>query len=110
MRLSRPQKGAWRRSSTDAGTKVHLCISSWNFIASGIIFVASSTFQAMGNTLPALATSVLRIVLVVVPALIVSRWAGFELRWIWYLSVCSIVVQMTASLWLLRREFRLRLA
>lgn len=88
----------------------YLRISSWNFIASGIIFVASSTFQAMGNTLPALATSVLRIVLVVVPALIVSRWAGFELRWIWYLSVCSTVVQMTASLWLLRREFRLRLA
>ncbi len=88
----------------------YLRITSWNFIASGIIFVASSTFQAMGNTLPALATSFMRILLVAIPAVIVSRWAGFELRWIWYLSVGSIVVQMTASLLLLRREFRLRLA
>jgi Na+-driven multidrug efflux pump len=87
----------------------YLRISSWNFIASGIIFVASSTFQAMGNTLPALATSTLRILLVAIPAFIVSRWPGFELRWIWYLSVGSIVLQMTASLLLLRREFRLKL-
>jgi putative MATE family efflux protein len=88
----------------------YLRITSWNFIASGIIFVASSTFQAMGNTLPALATSTMRILLVAIPAFIVSRWPGFDLRWIWYLSVGSIVVQMTASLLLLRREFRLRLA
>ena len=88
----------------------YLRITSWNFIASGIIFVASSTFQAMGNTLPALATSSMRILLVAIPAFIVSRWPGFDLRWIWYLSVGSIVVQMTASLILLRREFRLRLA
>jgi len=87
----------------------YLRITSWNFIASGIIFVASSTFQAMGNTLPALATSSMRILLVAIPAFIVSRWPGFDLRWIWYLSVGSIVVQMTASLLLLRREFRLRL-
>ncbi len=87
----------------------YLRITSWNFIASGIIFVASSTFQAMGNTVPALVTSSMRILLVAIPALIVSRWAGFELRWIWYLSVGSIVVQMTASLLLLKREFRLRL-
>jgi putative MATE family efflux protein len=87
----------------------YLRITSWNFIASGIIFVASSTFQAMGNTLPALATSSMRILLVAIPAFIVSRWPGFDLRWIWYLSVGSTVVQMTASLILLRREFRLRL-
>jgi putative MATE family efflux protein len=87
----------------------YLRITSWNFIASGIIFVASSTFQAMGNTLPALATSTMRILLVAIPAFIVSRWPGFDLQWIWYLSVGSIVVQMMASLLLLRREFRLRL-
>ncbi|MBK5298739.1 MAG: MATE family efflux transporter, partial [Vicinamibacteria bacterium] len=73
----------------------YLRISSWNFIASGIIFVASSTFQALGNTLPALATSFMRILLVAIPAVIVSRWAGFELRWIWYLSVGATVFQMT---------------
>ena len=87
----------------------YLRITAWNFVASGIIFVASSTFQAMGNTVPALATSVMRIVLVAVPAFVVARWPGFDLRWIWYLSVTSIAVQMAASLLLLRREFRLRL-
>jgi putative MATE family efflux protein len=88
----------------------YLRISSWNFVASGLIFVASSTFQAMGNTLPALATSLMRLVLVAVPAFVVSRWAGFSLWWIWYLSVTATFIQMTASLLLLRREFRLRLA
>jgi len=87
----------------------YLRISSWNFMASGVIFVASSTFQAMGNTMPALLTSTLRILLVAIPAFVLSGWPGFALRWIWYLSVGSIVLQMTASLILLRREFRLRL-
>lgn len=88
----------------------YLRISSWNFLASGVIFVASSTFQALGNTMPALATSLLRLLLVAVPAVILARLPGFELRWIWYLSVASIVIQMTASLWLLKREFGLKLA
>ena len=87
----------------------YLRITCLAFIASGVIFVASSMFQAMGNTVPALATSIMRIVLVAVPAFIVSGWAGFELRWIWYLSVGATLAQMCASLWLLRREFRLRL-
>ena len=88
----------------------YLRITSWAFIASGVIFVASSTFQAMGNTLPALAASFMRIVIVAIPAFLLSRLPGFELRWIWYLSVGSTVLQMAGSLWLLRREFRLRLA
>jgi Na+-driven multidrug efflux pump len=87
----------------------YLRITSWAFIASGVIFVASSTFQAMGNTLPALAASFMRIVIVAIPAFLLSRLPGFELRWIWYLSVSSTVLQMAGSLWLLRREFRVRL-
>ena len=88
----------------------YLRISAWNFLASGVIFVASSTFQALGNTVPALATSLLRLLLVAVPAVVLARLPGFELHWIWYLSVGSIVVQMSASLWLLHREFALKLA
>jgi putative MATE family efflux protein len=88
----------------------YLRISAWNFLASGVIFVASSTFQALGNTIPALATSLLRLLLVAVPAVILARMPGFELHWIWYLSVASIVVQMSASLWLLKREFAMKLA
>ena len=62
-------------------------------------------FQAMGNTVPSLIASVVRILLVSIPVLILSRSADFELRWIWYLSVGSIIVQLVLSLYLLNREF-----
>jgi len=87
----------------------YLRIIAWSFVASGVVFVASSMFQAMGNTLPPLAASFGRIVLVAVPAMALSRTAGFELRWIWYLSAAMTVFQLVAVLWLLRREFRARL-
>lgn len=87
----------------------YLQISGWSFIASGVIFVASSMFQAMGNTIPPLITSFLRIGLVTVPVVILSRRPGFELRWIWYLSVASIWIHLAASYALLQREFRVRL-
>ena len=88
----------------------YLRIVTWNFVASGVIFVASSMFQALGNTLPPLATSFARIVLVGVPILILARRPDFELAWIWYLSVGTIWLHMMANLLLLRREFRRRLA
>lgn len=87
----------------------YLRIVSWNFIASGLIYVSSSMFQAMGNTVPALLASVVRIVIVAIPALALARVAGFQLTWIWYLSVGSVLVQLALSLGLLRREFARRL-
>jgi MATE family, multidrug efflux pump len=87
----------------------YLRIVAWTFVGSGVIFVASSMFQALGNTLPALAASFARMLLVAVPAIMLSRMPGFELRWIWYLSAATIVIQVTAVLWLLQREFRVRL-
>ena len=88
----------------------YLRIVAWTFVGSGIVFVSSSMFQAIGNTLPPLAASFARIVLVAVPAVAMSRMAGFELRWIWYLSAASVIFQVVTVLWLLQREFRLRLA
>lgn len=87
----------------------YLRIISWTFVGSGIVFVSSSMFQAIGNTLPPLAASFARIVLVAVPAVVMSRMAGFELRWIWYLSAVSVIFQVVTVLWLLQREFRVRL-
>ncbi len=87
----------------------YLRIISWNFIASGLVFVTSSMFQALGNTLPALMASVSRIVFIAIPALLLSRLPGFELRWIWYLSVLAILVQLGIIMLLLRRELRIRL-
>jgi putative MATE family efflux protein len=87
----------------------YLDIVSWTFVASGVIFVSSSMFQAMGNTMPALVASSIRIVVVAIPAVLLSRLPGFQLHWIWYLSVFAIVVQLAATLLLLRREFDRRL-
>ncbi len=87
----------------------YLRIVSWNFVASGLIFVASSMFQAMGNTVPSLVASGTRILLVAVPAILLSRTAGFQLRWIWYLSVGAVFIQLALSMLLLRREFGRRL-
>jgi putative MATE family efflux protein len=87
----------------------YLRIILWNYVPSGLIFVASSTFQAMGNTIPSLITSTTRIVLVAVPAVILSRHPGFQLNWIWYLSAGSVFVQLAVSMLLLRREFNRRL-
>jgi putative MATE family efflux protein len=87
----------------------YLRIVSWTFVASGVVFVSSSMFQAMGNTLPALVASFVRIVVVAIPAFLVSRLPGFQLNWIWYLSVVAITVQLAIALLLLRREFQRRL-
>ena len=87
----------------------YLKIISWNFVASGLVFVASSMFQAMGNTIPSLIASAVRVIVVMVPTILLSRLAGFELRWIWYLSLGAGVVQFLLTLALLEREFRRKL-
>ncbi len=92
----------------DVGAE-YLRIVSWNYIASGVIFVASSMFQAMGNTIPSLVASGVRMALITVAAVILARTPGFQLRWLWYLSVGSVLVQLALSMWLLRGEFAKRL-
>jgi Na+-driven multidrug efflux pump len=87
----------------------YLHIIAFNFVASGIVFVSSSMFQAMGNTIPSLITSAARIAIVAVPVLLLSQTPGFALRWIWYISAGAVVVQLAMNLWLLQREFRVRL-
>ena len=86
----------------------YLHIVAWSFVASGVVFVSSSMFQALGNTIPPLLSSFSRITLIAIPVLILARLPGFHLTWIWYLSVTGVALQMIANLLLLRREFRLR--
>ena len=45
----------------------------------------------------------------IIPAALLSRTAGFSLRWIWYVSAASVVLQMTLNLLFLRREYRRKL-
>jgi putative MATE family efflux protein len=87
----------------------YLRIVSWTYVASGVIFVTSSMFQAMGNTIPSLVTSGVRIALITIIALTLVRMPDFQLRWLWYASVGSVLVQLGLSLWLLRGEFERRL-
>jgi putative MATE family efflux protein len=87
----------------------YLRIISWNFVASGLVFVSSSVFQGIGNTLPALATSATRLLVFALPAYLLAQQPGFQMRHVWYLSVATVTLQMCANLWLLHREFARRL-
>src|SRR6516225_11391638 len=64
----------------------YLRIVSVNFVSAGVVFVTSSVFQGIGNTLPPLFSSMTRLILFAVPALLISRTPGFEIRHVWYLS------------------------
>ena len=88
----------------------YLRIVAWNYVASGVIFVASSMFQALGNTVPPLLASFARLVGTAIPIVLLARLPGFQLWWIWYIAVASVWVHMTANVLLLRKEFRRRLA
>jgi len=87
----------------------YLKIVAWNFVPSGIVFVSSSMFQAMGNTVPPLVSSFLRTSLLVIPAIVMSHAAGFALAWIWYLAVACTAFHALLNLLLLRREYRRKL-
>jgi putative MATE family efflux protein len=87
----------------------YLRITSWNFVPSAIVFTSSSIFQGIGNSVPPVIISALRLLLFAVPASLLSRTVGFELRQIWYVGVAAVIVQMSLNVWLLQREFRRRL-
>jgi len=82
---------------------------SWNFVASALIFSCSGMFQALGNTLPSLASSASRLLSFVLPALWLAQRPGFELMEVWHLSVASVALQAIVSLLLLRWVMRRRL-
>ncbi|MEO6009013.1 MAG: MATE family efflux transporter [Vicinamibacteraceae bacterium] len=82
----------------------YLRIVGWGFAASGIVFVTSSLFQALGRTLPPLLTSTVRNVVVLGPVVWLAGRPGFELTIIWYLSLAAVVVHATANWLLVRRQ------
>ena len=95
-------------NAIEAGVTV-LKVVSWNFFGLGIVFACSGMFQAMGNTLPALISSATRLLTFVLPALWLSRHAGFRLLDVWHLSVASVFLQAIVSLLLVRRQMGSRL-
>ena len=87
----------------------YLRIISWNFVAVGLVFACSGMFQALGNTIPSLLSSVTRLVTFAFPALWLSTRPGTELHDFWYVSVASVTIQAALSVILLRREMRSKL-
>jgi len=83
----------------------YLRITSWNFIATGLIFTCSGLFQALGNTWPSLLSSASRLITFVVPVVLLSRQPHFGLVQVWHLSVATVALQAVTSLTLLVREF-----
>lgn len=87
----------------------YLKIISLNFVAMGVVFTVSSVFQGIGNTFPPLISSMTRLVLFALPATLLSRLPGFQIKHVWYMSVASILFQAGVNLLLLRREFQRKL-
>ena len=87
----------------------YLRIIAWNYVATGLAFTASSLFQAIGNSWPSLISSGTRLVTYVVPVLWLGAHGNFELTHVWWLSVATVTLQAAVALFLLARQFRLRL-
>src|SRR5438477_616905 len=87
----------------------YLRIVAFNFVAAGIVFTSSSMFQGLGNTVPPLLSSASRLILFALPALWLSRTAGFDIKLVWYLSVGSQLLQACMNLLLMRRELQRKL-
>jgi len=88
----------------------YLQIVSWNFVAAGLAFTASSMFQAIGNSWPSLISSGTRLVTYVAPALWLGSHGNFELTHLWWMSVGGVTLQAIVALVLLAQQFRQRLA
>jgi Na+-driven multidrug efflux pump len=82
---------------------------SWNFIPAVVTMTCSSLFQSMGNSWPSLGASAVRIVTFMVPAIWMAHQPWFELRYIFMLSVATVLLHAAVSYGWLRAEMRKRL-
>jgi putative MATE family efflux protein len=86
-----------------------LRIISWTFIAQGVVFTCSGMFQGLGNTLPAMLSSAIRLAFFVPLAVWLAGQPEFHLDEVWWLSVSTVWLQAVASYVLLRQQFKRRL-
>lgn len=88
---------------------VFLQLISLNFIAQGIVFSCSGIFQGLGNTRPAMLSSLARVLVFLPTAVFLKYQPGFAIEQVWYVSILSVCTQAVVSYLLVQREFRLRL-
>jgi Na+-driven multidrug efflux pump len=86
-----------------------LRIVSWNFVMQGIVFSCSGMFQGLGNTRPALLSTVLRLGIFIPLAYMMTLREDFAVYHIWYASVISVFAQGIFSYLLVQRELKLKL-
>jgi len=89
---------------------VFLQIICWNFMPAGLVFTCSGMFQALGNTMPALVSTAVRLVSFILPALWLSKQSDFQIEHLWYVSVMTVCIQASLSFYFLKREFEKRLS
>lgn len=88
---------------------VFLQLISLNFIAQGVVFTCSGVFQGLGNTRPALLSSVVRLSVFIPIAVYLKYQPGFEIEQVWYVSILSVTIQGILSYLLVRRELSIKL-
>jgi putative MATE family efflux protein len=86
-----------------------LRIISWTFIAQGVVFTCSGVFQGLGNTIPAMLSSAIRLAFFVPLVVWLSLQPSFHLDQVWWLSVTTLWCQAGLSYLLLRQQFTRRL-
>lgn len=86
-----------------------LRLMSWTLIAEGLVYTCTSMFQALGNTMPALLSAIVRFVIFSLPAVWLSYQPAFHTDQVWLLLTASVAVQALVSLWLLQVEFKRKL-
>jgi Na+-driven multidrug efflux pump len=89
---------------------VFLRLISLNLVAQGLILVCSGMFQGLGNTVPVLISSGVRLITYATPVMWLSAQPYFRLEHIWYLSIATTTLQAILCLVLLRLELATRFA
>lgn len=87
----------------------YLRIVSLNFVATGLIFTASGTFQALGDTRPALFGGVLRLIFFSSMAFWLSTQPWAKLEHLWWASAASALLQAGVALLFLRDQLKRKL-
>jgi putative MATE family efflux protein len=107
----RPELLLWPFSddpSTVAIGAVFLRLISLNLVAQGLILVCSGMFQGLGNTMPVLVSSGVRLITYATPVIWLSAQPYFRLEHIWYLSIATTTLQAMLCLVLLRLDLATR--
>ncbi|WP_230979724.1 MATE family efflux transporter [Steroidobacter gossypii] len=87
-----------------------LRLMSATFIVQALVYTCAVTFQGLGNTKPALASSAARLVALAGPAIWLSEQPRSEIEHVWYVVIAATLLQGVVSCSLLRMELRKRLS